>query len=124
MRREVARAIDERAPELPHRYVRIQVQKLTRAVTTVADVLSLHNLAAVDPLLKLIDKLDRYHGLAPLYEPRRGEAPAAPAAPAAPVAPAPLALPADASARVTPDAGLAPPPPPDRRRDRFRRLSA
>jgi transposase len=91
VRREVARAIDDSALELPHPYLRIQVQRLNKAVQAVADEVTERNLAAVDPLLKLFDKLDRYYGLAQLCEPvsRRIE----PAAAAITAAPAPLALP-------------------------------
>jgi hypothetical protein len=60
--REVSRALDQRRLEAPDHYVRLQVERLTRALQTVDRALDEGHLDAVNHLIKLIDKLDRYHG--------------------------------------------------------------
>jgi hypothetical protein len=42
----------------------LQVERLTRAVRALDDALLQGDLAAVEPLMKVIEKLDRHHGLA------------------------------------------------------------
>src|ERR1700675_3372058 len=64
VRREVDKAIDQRALDAPDRYVRLQVTRLTRALRVVDDALQLCDLKAVEPLVKIVGLLDRYHGLA------------------------------------------------------------
>lgn len=63
VRREVDRAIDERRLDPADRYVQLQVARLTKAMRAVDDALERGDLKAVDPLLKLVGALDRYHGL-------------------------------------------------------------
>lgn len=64
VRREVDRAIDQRRLDAPARYVRLQVERLTKALQTVDRAIEEGDLASVDPLVKLVTALDRYHGLA------------------------------------------------------------
>jgi hypothetical protein len=64
VRREVDKAIDQRALDAPDRYVRLQVTRLTRALRVVDDALQRCDLKAVEPLVKIVGLLDRYHGLA------------------------------------------------------------
>ncbi len=86
VRREVDRALDHRQLDRPDRYVRLQVERLTNALKTVDNALLHGDYLAVDPLLKLIEKLDRYHGFArhrsgdPLDAPLRLETRSAPLA--------------------------------------------
>jgi hypothetical protein len=64
VRREIDKAIDQRPLDAPDRYVRLQVTRLTRALRVVDDALQLCDLKAVEPLVKIVGLLDRYHGLA------------------------------------------------------------
>ncbi len=85
VRREVDRALDHRHLDRPDRYVRVQVERLTVAIQCIDRAILNGDYLAVDPLLKVIEKLDRYHGLA--WAP-----PAAPAPPRLQASAAPLAL--------------------------------
>ena len=82
--RKLNHALDQRRLDAPDRYVRLQVERLTRAVQAIDRVILDGEIEAVTHLLKVIDKLDRYHGL--------GFAPVSFAAPPRPPTPAPLAL--------------------------------
>jgi hypothetical protein len=89
VRRDVARAIDERRLDAPERYIHLQVDRLNRALRAADGRVERGDMKAVAPLIKLIGALDRYHGLDARYrrDPRlapRLEAPAAPLALAAP----------------------------------------
>ena len=64
VRREVDRALDHRHLDRPDRYVRVQVERLTNAIKAIDRAIVDGDYLAVDPLLKVIEKLDRYHGLA------------------------------------------------------------
>ena len=86
VRREVDRALDHRHLDRPDRYVRVQGERLTNAIKAIDSAILDGDYLAVDPLLKVIEKLDRYHGLA------WSHAPASPA-PGRLQAAAPLALP-------------------------------
>jgi hypothetical protein len=88
VRREVDRVIAARRLDAPEKYVHLQVARLNLALERVVSAVEADGIKAVDPLIKLVAQLDRYHGLA-------GPAPLAP--PARPLslpppAPAPLAL--------------------------------
>ncbi len=63
VRRDVARAIDERRLDAPERYIHLQVDRLTRALRTADGRVERGDMKAVIPLIKLIGALDRYHGL-------------------------------------------------------------
>jgi hypothetical protein len=63
VRREVDRALHYRDLDAPDRYVRLQVERLTYAIKTIDHALAQGDYHAVDPLLKVIEKLDRYHGI-------------------------------------------------------------
>ncbi len=84
VRREVDRALDSRHLDRPDRYVRIQVERLTNALGTIDRALLQGDYLAVDPLLKVIEKLDHYHGFTrsrdPVERPPRLEARSAPLA--------------------------------------------
>ena len=86
VRREVDRALDHRHLDRPDRYVRVQVERLANAIKSIDRAILDGDYLAVDPLLKVIEKLDRYHGLA------WPQAPAAPAPPRLQAPAAPLAL--------------------------------
>ena len=64
VRREVDRALDGRRPDAPDRYARLQSERLTKALRAVDDAIERGDLAAVEPLVKLMGALDRYQGLA------------------------------------------------------------
>jgi DNA-binding CsgD family transcriptional regulator len=86
VRREVDRVIAARRLDAPEKYVHLQVARLNKALELVVGVVEADDIKAVEPLMKLVAQLDRYHGLA-------GSAPPPP--PARPLAlppPAPLAL--------------------------------
>jgi hypothetical protein len=88
VRREVDRVIAARRLDAPEKYVHLQVARLNKALELVISVVEADDIKAVEPLMKLVAQLDRYHGLA-------GPTPLAP--PARPLtlpppAPAPLAL--------------------------------
>ena len=88
VRREVDRVIAARQLDAPEKYVHLQVARLNKALERVVNAVEHDDIKAVEPLMKLVAQLDRYHGLA-------GPAPLAPPArPLAlpPPAPAPLAL--------------------------------
>ena len=87
VRREVNRALDHRQLDPPDRYVRLQVERLHNAIKAIDGALLQGDYLAVDPLLKVIEKLDRYHALARSYAPEMFEPPAHLRA-----SPAPLAL--------------------------------
>jgi hypothetical protein len=63
VRRDVARAIDERRLDAPERYIHRQVDRLTRALRAADDRIERGDMKAVSALIKLIAALDRYHGL-------------------------------------------------------------
>jgi len=86
VRREVERALDARHLDAPDRYVRLQVERLTLAIQTIDHALAQGDYHAVDPLLKVIEKLDRYHGINRPRPPGAAEAPARLEAAAAPLA--------------------------------------
>jgi hypothetical protein len=89
VRRDVVRVIEERSLDAPERYIHLQVDRLTRALRVADGRVERGDMKAVQPLIKLVAALDRYHGLEGRYrrEPRVPpflEAPAAPLALAAP----------------------------------------
>jgi hypothetical protein len=86
VRRELDRALDSRRLDRPDRYVRVQVERLTCAIRCIDRAIIDGDYLAVDPLLKVIEKLDRYHGLAWPH------APATPTPARLQMAAAPLAL--------------------------------
>ena len=91
VRREVDRAIDARKLDAPHRYVTLQVERLNKAICAIDMAIEKGDLAAVEPLLKVAEKLDRYHGVG-----ARAASPPAEAPPRLPSPRAPLALTLDA----------------------------
>jgi hypothetical protein len=89
VRRDVARAIDERRLDAPERYIHLQVDRLNRVLRAADGRVERGDMKAVAPLIKLIGALDRYHGLSgALREPRLARPPDIPAAPLAFAAPA------------------------------------
>jgi len=95
VRRDVAHVLDERRLDAPERYIHFQVDRLTRALRSMDDLVERGDSRAVKPFISLVGALDRYHGLDARYrrEPSFLSAPDA----AAPLA---LAAPADFSANV------------------------
>ena len=61
--REVDHALDQRRLDGVDRHLRLQVERLNKALRTIDCALEFGDVGAVDPLLKVIEKLDRYHGL-------------------------------------------------------------
>ena len=61
--REVARALDQHWIETPQRHIRLQVARLTDALRLIDDAMLDGRLDAIDPLLKVLDRLDRYNAL-------------------------------------------------------------
>ena len=62
--REVDRALDGRRFEAPDRYLRLQIQRLEKALRTVDLAIEEGDVNAVSTLIALLGQLDRYHGLA------------------------------------------------------------
>jgi hypothetical protein len=89
VRRAAEKAIEQRRLDGGAHYVHLQVLRLTKAMRVVDLNLDNGDLKAVEPLLKVIAQLDKYHALSL-------------AAPAP--APAPLALPRPPLALAAPDA--------------------
>jgi hypothetical protein len=86
VRREVDRALHYRDLDAPDRYVRLQVERLTYAIKSIDHALAQGDYHAVDPLLKVIEKLDRYHGVGRSRAAETAEAPKRLEAAAAPLA--------------------------------------
>jgi DNA-binding CsgD family transcriptional regulator len=82
VRREIDRAIAARRLDAPERYAHLQVARLTKALRVADGSIERGDMKAIDPILRIVAALDRYHGLAP-QRPAR-----------APAAVRPLALPA------------------------------
>jgi len=87
VRRATEKAIEQRRLDAGAHYVHLQVLRLTKAMRVVDDNLDRGDLRAVEPLLKVIAQLDKYHALGqpaptppPLALPRPTLALAAPAA--------------------------------------------
>jgi hypothetical protein len=60
--REVNRALDQRRLQAPDNYVRLQVERLTRCVQNIDRAVDDGHFEAIALLIKVMDKLDRYHG--------------------------------------------------------------
>jgi hypothetical protein len=86
VRREVDRALHYRDLDAPDSYVRLQVERLTYAIKSIDHALAQGDYHAVDPLLKVIEKLDRYHGVGRSRPVEASEAPKRLEAAAAPLA--------------------------------------
>ena len=61
--REVNRALDQRRLDTPDRYVRVQIDRLGRALQCIDNAILHGEVEAVPHLLKVIEKLDSYHRL-------------------------------------------------------------
>lgn len=61
--REIDRALDARLSDTPHRYLRLQIQRLEKALRVVDDAVEEGDVDAVSTLIALLSQLDRYHGL-------------------------------------------------------------
>ena len=71
VRREIGRALDQHWIETPQRHIRLQVARLTDALRLIDDAMLDGRLDAIDPLLKVLDRLDRYNALGqPVEKPR------------------------------------------------------
>jgi DNA-binding CsgD family transcriptional regulator len=95
VRRATAKAIEKRRLDCGAHYVQLQVLRLTKAMRVVDLNLDKGDLKAVEPLLKVIAQLDKYHALS-------GPAPAPP--PLA-LAARPLALAAPEAAEIGTEKG-------------------
>ena len=85
VRHIVNKEIAERRLDAPEHHVRLQVERLNKALMAIDAVLARNDLRAVDRLIKVVAQLDRYHLRAP-------ETVAAPCSPAIAAPAAPLAL--------------------------------
>jgi hypothetical protein len=63
IRREVDRTLSERRLDAPERYVHFQVARLNKALRVADAALDRGDLRAIDPMVKVVKELDRYHGL-------------------------------------------------------------
>ncbi len=95
VRRATAKAVEKRRLDSGAHYVHLQVMRLTKALRVVDLDLEQGDLKAVEPLLKMIAQLDKYHALAGAPPALAGGAPAPP----------PLALPTPPLALAAPRAG-------------------
>jgi hypothetical protein len=62
LRHEIDRALDERRPAAPQRYVNLQLARLDKAMTVVYEAMHDANLEAVPLLFKVQAQYDRYQG--------------------------------------------------------------
>ncbi|MGA2492789.1 MAG: hypothetical protein ABSF67_07525 [Roseiarcus sp.] len=99
VRRATAKAIEQRQLDGGAHYVHLQVLRLTKAMRVVDLNLEAGDLKAVEPLLKVIAQLDKYHALSlPVSGPTPAPPPLAPARP-------PLALAAPDAAEIGTEKG-------------------
>ena len=66
LRREVDRALADRAPDDAQRYVALQLARLQKAMLVVDRAMDAADLRAIPALATLLGEFDRYHGLAAL----------------------------------------------------------
>jgi hypothetical protein len=85
VRRAAAKAIEQRHLDGGAHYVQLQVLRLTKAMRVVDLNLENGDLKAVEPMLKVIAQLDKYHALS-LPAPGATPAPPPPALPRPPLA--------------------------------------
>jgi hypothetical protein len=64
LRRRIDRVIAKRSLDAPHRYIHLQVERLNKALALANFAVETRDLKGVDLMMKLVDRLDRYHGLA------------------------------------------------------------
>jgi len=67
LRREVDRALADRAPQPVERYVAVQLARLQKAMLVVDIAMDQADLRAIPALAALNGEFDRYHGLAGLF---------------------------------------------------------
>ncbi len=63
VRRIIDCAVADRRLDAPERFARVQVARLTKALSQVDDKLERGEIRAFTPYLKIVAALDRYHGL-------------------------------------------------------------
>jgi DNA-binding CsgD family transcriptional regulator len=90
VKRAIDRAIAERRLDAPDRYAHLQVARLNKALRLADASIERGELKAIEPFMRLVAVLDRYHGFGPASARLRPDSSTPPAALAAP----PLALPA------------------------------
>ena len=64
LRRRIDRVIARRSLDSPQRYIHLQVERLNKALALANFAVETRDLKGVDLMMKLVDRLDRYHGLA------------------------------------------------------------
>jgi len=67
VRREIDAELARRRLDVPARYVHFQVARLTKALRLADAALDRGHLAAINPMVRVVAALDRYHGLGPAY---------------------------------------------------------
>ncbi len=63
VRRAVGQAIAQRRLDGPERYVHLQIARLTKALRVADEAIDEGKVSAVDPYLRVVAAMDRYHGL-------------------------------------------------------------
>src|SRR5271165_5542501 len=63
MRAVVRDILARRMPEPPEQFLALQVSRLNEALLVACGAMAAGNLQAVDPMVKIMRELDRYHGL-------------------------------------------------------------
>jgi hypothetical protein len=63
IKREIDSVIAERRLDAPERYIHLQVARLTKALRLADVAIERGDLKAVQALVKIVNSLDRYHGL-------------------------------------------------------------
>ena len=71
VRRVINTAVAERRLDAPERFARVQVARLSKALSHADDRLERGDIRAFMPYLKIVAALDRYHGLEPRRLPNR-----------------------------------------------------
>ena len=73
VRRVIDTAVAERRLDAPERFARVQVARLSKALSHADDRLERGDIRAFTPYLKIVAALDRYHGLEPRRLPNRAQ---------------------------------------------------
>ena len=63
IRREIDRVLARRRLDAPERYVHFQVSRLTKALRLADEAIDRGELRALNPMVRVVTALDRYHGL-------------------------------------------------------------
>jgi transposase len=105
VRRVINTAVADRRLDAPERFARVQVARLSKALSHADDRLERGDIRAFTPYLRIVAALDRYHGLEPRGLPNRQQSELAPSLPPPPLALSHAAPPGAGPAAEVADSG-------------------